>query len=59
MLIHPKIKEFCNKKVAKLFSENYWQKLQKKIKGNKGNKDELFTDRDARTKYQICWCDLI
>jgi len=56
MLIHQKIKEFCNKKVAKLFSEDYWQKLQKKIKGNKG---ELFTDRDARTKYHICWCDLI
>ena len=44
--------------MEKLFSEYYWQKLRKR-KEMKGNKDELFTDKDARTKYHICWCNLI
>ena len=42
MSIYPKIKGFCNKKVKKLFPEDYWKKLRKR-KEMKENKDELLT----------------
>lgn len=48
--LNPKVKDFCDKKVTKLFSDSYWKKSQEK-KRKKGNLDELFSEKDARTKY--------
>ena len=48
--LNTKVKTFCDKKVEKLFSDNYWNKLQEK-KRKKGNLDELYNETDARTKY--------